>query len=238
MHLSSSPKFQVFQWWAQHHSSRCSCVLCVPTSKSMQGLPRPLGKILPDTAGQTGMIASPGLSRACTPASVARLLQDLCSREATPVAPLPQHLLWALACSQTLLSHNCLHQAAGAFTADQALSITWSAQLPCLASSQSLQFPCRLQGRGWGGGCARGGWARTGIGRCRSSGVQAHVWVCKRGSRLWTLRIGPLVESRGLWIVQVWAHSCCNPPQCCHSPAVLGVLVRALKGAVNFRVAL
>lgn len=58
------------------------------------------------------MIASPGLSRACTPAAVARLLQDtvLGSREATPAAPLPQHLWRALVCRWILLGHNCLYE--------------------------------------------------------------------------------------------------------------------------------
>lgn len=129
-------------------------------------------------------------------------------------------------------------RAAGALTAGRTLYITWSAHLPCLASGQSLQFPHRLQDRCWEGGWARRGWAGEGIGGCRSPGVQACIWVCRRRTSLWTLRIGPLMERRGLWMVQLWAGSCCKPPRCCHSPAVLGVLVGALKGAVDFRVAL
>lgn len=210
MHLSSSARSQVSQWFAQ--STAAGAHECVCTSKSVQGLPRALGNRAKQ--GQTGMIASPGLSRACTAAAVARLLQDLGSREATPAAPLPQHLWWALACSQILLGHNCLDQGW------RSPSITWSAQLPCLAGSQSLPLPHRLQGRGWGG-CARRGWAGKGVGGCRSPGVRAHVWVHRRRRRLQTQRNGPLMESRGLWMVQIRAGSCCNPSLWCHSPAVL-----------------
>lgn len=151
-------------------SSRCSHV-CVPTSQSVQGLPRALGKILPEAAGQTGMIASPGLSRACSCCGQAPARPVLKGRQ-----PCGTSAQWALACTQILLSHNCLDQGCSSpysrpSTVHPLIS---SASLSGLKSEPTI--PSQAAGQRLRRRACQTMLAREGIGGCRSTGVQACVW--------------------------------------------------------------